>query len=187
MFHYTHRHVHRCITAALYQLLVSAQLKLEVCIKMQIGSLNVNEPCVFQPHQSQDYLPKSALLHYQSRHWHWSVEYQEKHCFSTNKNRVLKPALTLWIGCMSLPKILGWLVVAKQSTLWEGGSFGGLHPAGSAPPPPIHAANVEVRTESPRASSSTSDMERGWARDRRIPFWEGDQRLLWTLCTPGKG
>lgn len=134
MFHYTHRHVHRCITAALYQLLVSAQLKLEVCIKMQIGSLNVNEPCVFQPHQSQDYLPKSALLHYQSRHWHWSVEYQEKHCFSTNKNRVLKPALTLWIGCMSLPKILGWLVVAKQSNLWEGGSFGGLHPAGSAPP-----------------------------------------------------
>lgn len=41
--------------------LVSAQLELEVCIKMQIGPLNCNEPCVFQPHQSQDYLSKSAL------------------------------------------------------------------------------------------------------------------------------
>lgn len=41
--------------AALVQLLV----QLEVGIKMQIGSLNSNEPCVSQPHQSQDHLPKS--------------------------------------------------------------------------------------------------------------------------------
>lgn len=39
--------------------LVSAQ-ELEACMNMQIGSLNSNEPCVFQSHQSQDYLLKSA-------------------------------------------------------------------------------------------------------------------------------
>lgn len=45
----------------------------------------------------------------------------------TNENTEPKPALTLSIGSETLPKILGWLVVAKQWALWEGGSFGGLH------------------------------------------------------------
>lgn len=54
-------HSQRVTLSALDQQLVPAQLYLEVCVKMQIRSLNSNEPCVFLPHQSQDYLPKSAL------------------------------------------------------------------------------------------------------------------------------
>ena len=52
-------HIHRELQPS--RLVASAQLELWVCIKMQIGSLNSNEPCVFQPHQSQDYLPRNLL------------------------------------------------------------------------------------------------------------------------------
>lgn len=34
--------------------------QLQLGVKMEIGSLNSNEPCAFQPHQSLDYLPKTA-------------------------------------------------------------------------------------------------------------------------------
>lgn len=51
-----------------------------------------------------------------------------------------------------------------------------------APPPLIHAANVEARTASAGAASSTFHV----VEKRRSSFRVGDQRLFKTLCSPGK-
>lgn len=83
-------------------LLVSARKKLEARMNMQIGSLNSNEPCVFQSHQSKDYLLKSAPSSFicGTSAEEWRTEE------NTSRNRELKPALTLWIGYQTLPNIL---------------------------------------------------------------------------------
>lgn len=107
-----------------------------------------------------------------------------KHCFATNKNRALKPALALWIGCQTLPKILGWLVVAKQSALWEGGSLSALRPTGPAP----SDSCCECWSEDGVTESIEFNFrdEEG-PNERQKNFIMGDQRLLRTLCTPDKG
>jgi len=139
----------------------------QVRVKMQIGSRNNYSQRVSHSHQSRDYLPKSALS-ITSLATSAEVQGAKKNIVfflvATNKNTALKSALTLSIGCQILPKILGWLVVAKQSALWEGGSFGGFHSTGLCHPHP-----------SPHYSSQVIQWMQKWGKSHR-EHWVHPQR-----------
>lgn len=81
---------------------VWANKKLGASMNMLTGSLNSDEPCVFQSHQSRDYLLKSAPSGVAG------AGGSEERSAETHasENAALKPAPTLPIGWQTLPKIL---------------------------------------------------------------------------------
>lgn len=81
---------------------VWAQKKLGAGMNMLTGSLNSNEPCVFQSRQSQDYLLRSAPSGVAG------ATGSEERSTETHasEDTALKLALTLLIGWQTLPKIL---------------------------------------------------------------------------------